>query len=161
MKPGGTRRCVLLCGALCLGLAGPAAGQIYKWVDENGVTHYGERPPQGQKARPVGAAPATAPATPATAPATPAKPQGGQDWQDQNIEFQKRRIKREQQAEREQQEAKAKQRRCAVAKDELRQMESANRLYDLNEKGERVYLDDAAHKAEIDNARQFIETNCP
>jgi len=144
----------VLCGVLCLGLAGPAAGQIYKWVDEHGVTHYGERPPQGQKAQPVGA-------TPATAPATPAKRQGGQDWQDQNIEFQKRRIQREQQAEREQQEAKAKQRRCVVAKDELRQMESANRLYDLNEKGERVYLDDAAHKAEIENARQFIATNCP
>jgi hypothetical protein len=28
-------------------VAMPAAAQVYKWVDANGVTHYGERPPPG------------------------------------------------------------------------------------------------------------------
>jgi hypothetical protein len=28
----------------------PAFAQVFKWVDERGVTHYGERPPQGRKA---------------------------------------------------------------------------------------------------------------
>src|SRR3989449_6300051 len=28
----------------------PAFAQVYRWVDERGVTHYGERPPQGSKA---------------------------------------------------------------------------------------------------------------
>ena len=32
---------------------GPAFAQVYKWVDERGVTHYGERPPQGGKASEV------------------------------------------------------------------------------------------------------------
>jgi hypothetical protein len=31
----------------------PAHAQIFKWVDERGVTHYGERPPQGGKASEV------------------------------------------------------------------------------------------------------------
>jgi hypothetical protein len=31
----------------------PAFAQVYKWVDERGVTHYGERPPQGAKATEV------------------------------------------------------------------------------------------------------------
>ena len=31
----------------------PAFGQVFKWVDERGVTHYGERPPQGGKASEV------------------------------------------------------------------------------------------------------------
>jgi len=31
----------------------PALAQVYKWVDEKGVTHYGERPPQGSKASEV------------------------------------------------------------------------------------------------------------
>src|SRR6266436_4789565 len=31
----------------------PAFAQVYKWVDERGVTHYGERPPQGSKASEV------------------------------------------------------------------------------------------------------------
>lgn len=33
--------------------AAPALGQVFKWVDERGVTHYGERPPQGGKASEV------------------------------------------------------------------------------------------------------------
>ena len=36
-----------------LALAAPALAQVYKWVDERGVTHYGERPPQGGKASEV------------------------------------------------------------------------------------------------------------
>ena len=31
----------------------PATAQVFKWVDERGVTHYGERPPQGEKASEV------------------------------------------------------------------------------------------------------------
>jgi len=31
----------------------PALAQVFKWVDERGVTHYGERPPQGAKASEV------------------------------------------------------------------------------------------------------------
>ena len=36
-----------------LALVAPALAQVYKWVDERGVTHYGERPPQGGKASEV------------------------------------------------------------------------------------------------------------
>src|SRR5258708_36784377 len=36
-----------------LALAAPALAQGYKSVDERGVTHYGERPPQGRKASEV------------------------------------------------------------------------------------------------------------
>src|SRR5712671_3774407 len=36
-----------------LAVAAPALAQVYKWVDERGVTHYGERPPQGRNASEV------------------------------------------------------------------------------------------------------------
>src|SRR5260370_36230448 len=36
-----------------LAVAAPALAQVYKWVDERGVTHYGERPPPGGKASEV------------------------------------------------------------------------------------------------------------
>ena len=46
----------------------PASAQVFKWVDERGVTHYGERPPQGGKATEVpdrlGSPGGTAPRTP-------------------------------------------------------------------------------------------------
>ena len=135
-------------------VSSPATAQIYKWVDEQGVTHYGERPPQGQKANPVTTTPSSGTGSSRTTPQT------GQDWRDKDLDFQKRRIQREQQDERDAQAAQAKQRRCNAAKDDLRQMESVDRLYDLNEKGERVYLDDAEKKAEIERARQFITRNC-
>ena len=38
---------------ILLATAAPAFAQVYKWVDERGVTHYGERPPQGGKASEV------------------------------------------------------------------------------------------------------------
>ncbi|MGB5079151.1 MAG: DUF4124 domain-containing protein [Burkholderiales bacterium] len=34
-------------------IAASAPAQVYKWVDERGVTHYGERPPMGGKATEV------------------------------------------------------------------------------------------------------------
>ncbi len=34
----------------CMLLSGPLAAEIYKWVDEEGVTHYGEHPPANASA---------------------------------------------------------------------------------------------------------------
>ncbi|HXZ52097.1 MAG TPA: DUF4124 domain-containing protein [Burkholderiales bacterium] len=34
--------------------ANAAAAQVYKWVDADGVTHYGNHPPAGVAAQPVG-----------------------------------------------------------------------------------------------------------
>jgi hypothetical protein len=34
--------------------ANTAAAQVYKWVDTGGVTHYGNHPPPGAAAQPVG-----------------------------------------------------------------------------------------------------------
>jgi hypothetical protein len=42
------RRVVLL--VLALTLAAVAAAAVYTWVDERGVTHYSETPPQGRRA---------------------------------------------------------------------------------------------------------------
>jgi hypothetical protein len=56
----------------------PAFAQVFKWVDERGVTHYGERPPQGGKASEVpdklgtpGGVPARPTAPPRDAAAAP------------------------------------------------------------------------------------------
>ena len=41
-----------------LAVSGPAAAQVYKWTDENGKVHYGDKP-QGAKAATTIATPAT------------------------------------------------------------------------------------------------------
>ena len=43
----------LILAAAFTAAVAPASAQVFKWVDERGVTHYGERPPQGGKASEV------------------------------------------------------------------------------------------------------------
>ncbi|QEY64882.1 DUF4124 domain-containing protein [Metapseudomonas lalkuanensis] len=45
---------MIFAGSLLLALATTAmAGQVYKWVDAQGVTHFGAQPPDGQEATSV------------------------------------------------------------------------------------------------------------
>lgn len=63
-------RRLILTGSLLLALSTTAmAGQVYKWVDAQGNTHFGSQPPEGQQATSIN----TNVATP-KAPAPTAKP---------------------------------------------------------------------------------------
>ncbi|MGH8712274.1 MAG: DUF4124 domain-containing protein, partial [Burkholderiales bacterium] len=39
-----------LCFVFCALFSGPLAAEVYKWLDENGSTHYGEHPPANASA---------------------------------------------------------------------------------------------------------------
>lgn len=45
------RRMAVCMACAAAALSGPAGGEIYKWVDENGVVNYGESPPQNGQSR--------------------------------------------------------------------------------------------------------------
>ncbi len=51
-----TYRAAIACIATTLALtaAGDVRAQLYKWVDEKGVVNYGDKPPAGKNAQPVG-----------------------------------------------------------------------------------------------------------
>ena len=134
----------------------PAYAQVYRWVDEKGVTHYGERAPQGRKAQEV----ENKLANPPGAKSASAKPPS---WQDQESEFQGRRLKAEQaaQAEAKKHAQEANQRRaCNEARDNLVRMRASSRMYKLNEKGERVYESEQQRDATIARYEQLIATRC-
>jgi Domain of unknown function (DUF4124) len=136
--------------ALCLltVLALPADAQVYKWVDEAGVTHYGERPPQGRKA----------PALPSV-PAGPA-PAARSGWQEQERAFEQRRVEAAQaEANAKQQQAALKQ-YCNQARDQLVRMKAAGRLYRLDENGQRVFESDAERDTAIARQEQQIAQRC-
>ncbi|MCP4485864.1 MAG: DUF4124 domain-containing protein [Gammaproteobacteria bacterium] len=42
------RKCMNYVATICLCVATPALAEIYKWVDENGVTHYSSKVPTDQ-----------------------------------------------------------------------------------------------------------------
>jgi Domain of unknown function (DUF4124) len=105
----------------CIAL--PASAQIYKWVDQNGVTHYGEKPPSDTKAKEM---------TLSSGGGSPAPTKGPQDYsnavREKGDDFKRRQIARE---ETEAKEAKQKSERaqwCIQAKDNLEQMRNAGCL---------------------------------
>jgi hypothetical protein len=130
----------------------PAAAQVYKWVDEKGVTHYGERPPTGQKAQEV----EQRLANPAPAPGTDKQP----NWKDKELEFRSRRIEADQAETRRTQQQAAQRQACDQARDALNQMKAARRIYRLDANGERVYQTDEERDAAVARQEQLIAQRC-
>lgn len=124
-----------------------APAQVYKWVDEKGRVHYGEKPPAASKPSTV-----KPPAAPANAPAK------AQDLQTQELEFRRRQLKKAEDEQRQARDAANREARCNNAKERLAIAEQAA-LY-RREKGERVFLSDAEHKAEVEARRANVTEYC-
>jgi hypothetical protein len=120
-----------------------ALAQVYKWVDANGVTHYGESPPAASKSREVKLRDANPRADNAPQPAAAGA------YKDRELEFRKRQAERERAEARVAEDKGARERECRTAANELNNLRSSGRIYDLNEKGERVWLSDAQRDSAI------------
>ena len=138
----------------------PTIAATYKWVDEKGVTHYSETPPPGRKAQEVQGQPTPPSGTQGAEPASDA-------LQEQEREFQKRRIRREQadEAKRKQEAdekllAALKKKKCARAQRNLQVLKIERPVYSINEEGKRVFVDDSARPAAIEAAKKGIEMYC-
>ncbi len=133
--------------ALLLALAMPAAlAQVYKWVDEQGRVHYGEKPPAGTKPSTV---------KPPPQPNAPAK---GEDLQSKELEFRQRRVDRQMDEDKQARIAANRKALCDNAKERLAFTEQVN-LY-RREKGEKVFLSETERQAEIANRRAEVARNC-
>ncbi len=156
--------------ALLLTLAAGSAMAQYKWRDSRGQLHASDQPPpreipdkdvlqrpESRTAQPPAAAPvAASAASPAGLVVT--RPPVDSDLQE-------RRARADQQA---QARAKADEERaaaqraenCQRARQQLATLDSGTRLVRINEKGERVVLDDAARSSEAALARQVMASDC-
>jgi len=137
--------------------SGMAAGDIYKWTDEDGNVHYGDRP--------VGAAAATAETIAVTS--RPTNSQAVQARVDSRQERQS--AQNEERTAREQAEAEEAEARkaaedtakvCAQYRSRLETYVTSRRLYKLDDQGERVYLDESAIQAARSELQQRIQENC-
>lgn len=142
------------CAALALGAAA-AHAQVYKWVDDKGRTHYGEKPPEGAKASEV------------ARPVPPSDPKAVQDpeaWRRMELEARKQRLERQRQGAREEaQEARAaaeRERRCRNARVALDRLDNVQGLYRYDEKGGRRYYTDAERDDERRKAKAAVAENC-
>ncbi len=160
---------VLTCGLMLLpGVA--LATDVYKWKDADGRIRYSDAPPQGKIpydkviGRKVAPAPATAPVSEgaeSTAPA--AKPAAAVSAADKELEAKKRKAEAENLKKKEQaklDEAKLREENCKTAKSNMQNYKQGGRMYKINEKGEREYLDDKAISEGLDKANKEVEQWC-
>jgi len=133
------------------GLAGVSnATEMYRWVDVDGKTHFGDRPPD-QTAHPVLA------------------PRGKRSQESIDRTQRTERLVEQFASERNQrasdrakalQAAEAKKARCREAQDRARDMFQAGYLYDYDEQGRKRVLTDAEHKAARARVREDAERLC-
>ena len=137
----------LIASALIVLMSTPVmAAQVYKWVDAQGVTHFGAQPPEGQQATSVNTTIAPAPA------AIPAKlPEVGVDEEQQAID---EKVKKEVAAK----EAERKQ-YCEKMRTNLAQLENNPRLRE-EVNGEVRRLDEDERQKRIGEAKKAIAENC-
>jgi uncharacterized protein DUF4124 len=119
--------------------AAPACAQVFKWVDERGVTHYGERPPRGAKASEVPnklASPAPGSLAPESSPPKDPGPEGQASSKDA-------RPAPKAPQTREELEAAKRELQCNQQRAILARIKEGPPSYTLNEKGEKVPFDNS------------------
>ncbi|MBU2011261.1 MULTISPECIES: DUF4124 domain-containing protein [Stutzerimonas stutzeri subgroup] len=141
-------RFMFLAGGLVLALCGNVmAAQVYKWVDAQGVTHFGAQPPQGQQVETVNTV--TAPAKSTTMPAPVVEDETEVDQQ--SIDRKVKRQVAEQETERK--------RYCETMRTNLAQLQNNPRVR-VEEKGETRRITEEERQAKIAETRSKIDENC-
>lgn len=142
-------RHMILTGTLMLALSTTAmAGQIYKWVDEQGVTHFGAQPPQGQQATTIN------PSIPAPRPTASEPAPSSEEPLDSEQAAIDEKVKEQVAAE----EAERKQ-FCESARTNLAQLENNPRLR-IEEEGEVRRIDENERQQRITDLKKSIAEHC-
>jgi hypothetical protein len=158
---------------LTLLIAAPAAhAQVYKCVDKAGKTVYSQSPcPSNTKSANVrqSVTPSSALPPPSSAAKTDGKadskaaPAGPKTTAELEQDFRKRRAEQEEAAKKEQEkmaDAKAREENCRNSRSTLASLESGVRQTRVNDKGERVTLEDAQLAQETDRTRKAVQEWC-
>lgn len=141
-------RLTILAGSLLLVLSSSAvASQVYKWVDTQGITHFGAQPPRGQPSEVLDTA------TPPTKPvaAEPVQPEPASESEQRNIDRQVKKQVAKQEAER--------QRYCTTLRTNLAQLQNNPRVR-VEDKGEMRRLNEEERQTRIRETKQKIADTC-
>lgn len=141
-----------LLAAVILGLLTvPAAATMYKWIDDEGNTHYSQTPPPGRPAETITApkAPPAPPQRETTAEEETADGEGetGATEESGPSEAERRRVERENAA------------RCREAREVLQRYETTARIRVPDGDGLR-YLSEEERQQHIRDARKIIQEHC-
>jgi hypothetical protein len=145
-----TRRALSL-AALLLATAAAHAQPLYKWVDEKGVTQYTQTPPpEGTKG-----------AAKMELKVTPQAPGATDDWKAKELVSRQKKAQEDIAGEKSaRQEASQRRQRCHHAADRLELYRTQVPVYRLNDRGEKVYMEDSERPAAIARAQGEVEKYC-
>lgn len=122
--------------ALLLLVSLPVHAQMYKCVDERGVTRYSDKPSPNCK----GGAADIRPQPPISGKVASRK----EDLSREERDFKRRQIERERAETKEQQAKLARERQCERLKSDYQRFDGSRRIVTgIDAKGERVYMEDA------------------
>ena len=130
------------------------AEEVYSWVDENGVQHYGDMPPEKQQAETIQVEGMPVMSDDAVEYKVPEKEEG-----ELSAAQQRREDLQRQRQENNAARAESK-RMCDAALATVNRIEPHRRVYFTNEQGETERMDDEARVAQVAELRQFLSTNC-
>ncbi|GMQ97467.1 MAG: DUF4124 domain-containing protein [Gammaproteobacteria bacterium] len=127
---------------------------VYKWVDEKGKVHFGDRPPEnlGQQLN-IDSSP--------THPGVKSNAQSQLEARDRLLDaYAAERAEKEQAAyenkAKEEQLAKT----CARARDQLKVLQNSKYVYDVDKDGKRIIYTDAERKQTTDELKRKIKERC-
>lgn len=136
--------------------------EIYKWVDKNGHTHYGEKPPSDQKTQQFQLRNEPTPSVKnEKLEKDPAETKSRLEKQQKLIRaLSDDRKQKKEEREKKQRTEKQRIRNCAISKDNLRRYESSSSVYKVDDKGNRVTLPGTARDKSIQRARAEVKKWC-
>lgn len=137
---------------LCI-LASPSFSAMYKWTDEQGNTHYGEQPPNYQKAQNIAPPPPAASSSKGSSERMKALRTG---ILKQTEDGEKAKIEAQQKAS-EDKEMKA---YCAQLRKRIKDLQSSTRVSQQDQDGNVNYLDTTQIQKQIKETQQRLAKDC-
>ena len=132
------------------------AAKVYKWVDKDGSVHYSAQKPatsaQELKVKVKPASPAAEDDSAADTSASDTKKDAREDTIKVSSE--------KEAAEIEKKNAEVRKKNCSIAKKRVATINVGGRLYEVNEKGERSYWDDATRASKLAEAQAQVDEWC-
>ena len=127
--------------------------EIYKWTDEHGRVHYGERP-QTENTEKIEIKTSPSDQDPELA-------KERQEKQRKLLEvLEEERQEKNQQRTEELKQKREIERKCAELRDYHKTLKEVNLLYDLDEEGNRKFLSEKEHEKEIAEVENYLEKHC-
>lgn len=155
---------------------GALAGEVYTWVDEDGVIHFSDVKPQqldnaetleldetyepGNSDAYTDALPSSTESEAETAAGEEPEAAAAEEPEPQLTRAQQIRQDMERDRQRRKEEKAATEFLCDLHRKRLEEMEPARRVYYTNEAGETVRMDDDERVALVQESNTFVDRNC-